>query len=160
VEKDVNIGEDKMSGDALENILNRVFDAHKTDIESWRKNQEAKFEDNLVAIDPAKFVAILDISFISQDTWDGTNGYYDMKPQDYITTMNQFGEELPTNPHTTRQGLEKLYRFALKINEVPTEKMFQYRIVRASDAEGVGYFVGNIQPLQSLELRMRRAGVV
>lgn len=160
MEKDVNIGDTGVSGEALESILNRVFDAHKTDIEAWHKDQLSKFEDNFVVIDPAKFVAILDISFISQDTWDGTNGYYDMKPQDYIATMNQFGEELPENPHTTRQGLEKLYRFALKINEVPAEKMFQYRIVRASDAEGVGYFVGNIQPLQSLELRMRRAGVV
>lgn len=160
MEKETNISDDKISGGALEEILNRVFDAHKTDIEAWRKDQEAKFESNMIDIDPEKFVAILDISFISQDTWDGTNGYYDMKPQDYISVMTQFGEKLPDNPHTTRQGLEKIYRFALKINEVPAEKMLQYRIVRASDAEGVGYFVGNIQPLQSLELRMRRAGVV
>jgi len=156
-----NISDDKIGNTELEIILDRVLSAHKTDIETWQKEQEKRFEPNIIEIDPDKFVAILDISFMVQDHWDGCNGYFDLRPSEYANVMRSFGEPLPDDNSlfVTRQGLEKIYRFKLKINEVPAENVYQYRIVRAKDAENVGFWVSGITPVQSLEYRMRRASV-
>jgi hypothetical protein len=144
----------------LTTLLEAVLSANKDDIETWRARQEKIFEPNIVKIDPEKFVAILDISLSMIDQWDGTNGYYDLDPKDYIDAMSQYGEQVEGDPYQTKQGLAKIYRFDLKINEVAGDKVLQYRIMRASDAEGVGYFVSGFNPIQSIEMRMRRASVV
>ena len=148
-----------MTGDQLEAILNKVFNEHRDDIVAWQERMMADHENNFIY--PDGYMAVLDISTARIDTWDGTNGYYEITPEQYVEVMSQFGENVVLDEATmmTKQGLTKRYRFPVVINEVIGEDTFQYRIVKKDIVKADTPIGSMISQNQSVEMRMRRADV-
>jgi hypothetical protein len=156
---DTEVKTGTMTGEQLEAILDRMFKANQDDIKKWHDRMMADHEDNFITVDG--YVAILDIATIRVDTWDGCNGFYELSAEQYVETMKQFGENLILDDELimTKQGLVKRYRFPLMINEIAGEDIFQYRIVKIESLPNKNTLGNLASPMQSIEWRMRRAGV-
>jgi len=147
-----------MTGEQLETILDRMFKENKNDINAWHLRMMESHEENLINVEG--YIAVLDISTVRIDSWDGCNGYYELSAEQYSDAMGKFGENiiLDEDAVMTKQGLVKRYRFPLVINEIAGEDIFQYRIVKKEDSPLKNIVGGMVSPTQSIEWRMRRGG--
>jgi len=146
-----------MTGEQLETILDRMFKENKNDINAWHLRMMESHEENLINVEG--YIAVLDISTVRIDSWDGCNGYYELSAEQYSDAMGKFGENiiLDEDAVMTKQGLVKRYRFPLVINEIAGEDIFQYRIVRSEDLPLNKVLGSLVSPIQSIEWRMRRS---
>jgi hypothetical protein len=144
-----------LTSEMLEAILTAAMNKAGTEnVEAFQKRTAEAHEDNFVNINPEEYIAILDMSLMRVDTWDGCNGYFELSAQQYL---DMFPAEDRTKVNTifsTKQGLRKIYRFKMFINEVMDTDIFQYRIVPTP--KGMNLNVPTISPMNSIELRMRR----
>jgi len=148
-----------MTGEQLETILVKVFNERKDDIIARHERMMADHENNFIMVDG--YTAILDISTARVDSWDGCLGYYELTPEQYVEIMAQYGENIVLDDATmmTKQGLTKRYRFPVMLNEVVGEDTYQYRIVKTDSLKKQDITGSMISQNQSIEMRMRRAGV-
>jgi hypothetical protein len=148
-----------MTGEQLETVLNKVFKEREKGINAWYERMMADHEPNFINVDG--YIAILDISTARIDSWDGTNGYYELTPEQYVDVMQSFGENVILDEKTimTKQGLTKRYRFPVFINETMGEDTYQYRIVKSETVKKQDTAGSMISQAQSIEMRMRRSEV-
>jgi len=144
-----------LTSEMLEAILTAAMNkAGVENIEAFNKRIAESHENNFIEINPEEYVAVLDMSLTRVDTWDGCNGYFELSAQQYMDMFPVEDRAKVNNIFSTKQGLRKIYRFKMFINEVMDQDIFQYRIIPTP--KGMDLNVPTITPMHSIELRMRR----
>ena len=138
----------------LESILDRI-ELAKPDIQKWREEQRKEHEDNIIYVDG--YVAILNIGANAMERWDGTNGYYELTPEQYAEWKLGIdpGFEPDESTYITIQGLYKRYRFPVIFNDLADPDECSYTIVQEGKSK-LSLGKNMMSKEQSLELQMRR----
>jgi len=117
----------------LEVIMDKILKDNRQDVEAWQKRILAEHENNFIMVDG--YTAVIDIGVNTLASWDGCNGYYELKADDYVQWKRTIDPSFAaTNEHyTTKQGLDKIYRFPVMINDMAEPNDYNVTIVADKD---------------------------
>jgi hypothetical protein len=116
-EEKIDLGKATLTAGMLETALDKLFQKNKPNIMAWMAEMRAEHEDNFVWVD--SHVAVIDVGVNQIGNWDGANGYHQINAIDYVDWMRSINPDYEPDEsvYITKQGLEKMYRFKLIIND-------------------------------------------
>jgi len=144
-------------------VLTRMLDLlekQAPDLPAWRALQMAQHEDNIVYVD--NWVAVCSVGVAAIESWDGTNGYFELTPEEYVLWRQgiEEGFEPDERTYVTKQGLVKRYRFMVILDTMSEAACadVKYTIVK-SDGKKLTTKSTMMSDAQQAELLMRRGEV-